>query len=132
MFLNLTAHELTSEQMELARDYSDTILDLKKMNLDLYERLVSCPPEKVELLELVYELFDYIIKVSKTSIMRLTLHLPIGSPAFMAIFFMNLDREKLPCRIVFSHSDRVSIDEKQEDGTVIKRAVFKFIKFIEV
>jgi hypothetical protein len=50
----------------------------------------------------------------------------------MAVFFIKLDRYTLSFRIVFSHSDRVSIEEKQPDGSVIKRAVFKFVKFIEV
>ncbi|HMV45729.1 MAG TPA: hypothetical protein PK079_21230 [Leptospiraceae bacterium] len=132
MFLNVTAHELTTEQRELAASYSDTIVDLKKLNPSLHERLVSCPLEKGELLALADELLMFIGEVSQMNKNRLTLHLPIGSPAFMALFFMKLDREKLPCRIVFSHSDRVSVDEKQEDGSVVKRAVFKFVKFIEI
>ena len=132
MFLNCTAHELTPEQKEQALQYSDTIVDLKEINPSLHERLISCPPDKVELLTLALELLDFIPKAAKQSNMRLTLHLPVGSPAFMAIFFIHLDREKLHWRIVFSHSDRVSVDEKQADGSIVKRAIFKFIKFIEI
>jgi hypothetical protein len=132
MFLNCTAHELTQDQIGLARDYSQTIVDLKADNINLHTKLVNCPPEIGVIHELVIELLDYLKVKYLESENNLTVHLPIGSPAFMAVFFMTLDRKILPFRIVFSHSDRVSIDEKQADGSIVKRAVFKFIKFIEI
>jgi hypothetical protein len=132
MFLNCTAHELTLDQKEQANKYSPTILDLNSDNVDLHTKLVNCPPDVEIIQNLVKEFFQYLKEKYKEAKGDLTLHMPIGSPAFMAIFFMKLDREKNPCRILFSHSDRLSIEEKQADGSVIKRGVFRFVKFIEV
>jgi len=132
MFLNCTAHELTQDQIKLARDYADKILDLKADNTDLHTKLVNCPPEIEVIQYLALDLLQYLMSKYNESEAKLTVHLPIGSPAFMAVFFMKLDRVSLSFRIVFSHSDRVSIDERQEDGSIVKRAVFKFIKFIEI
>ena len=132
MFLNCTAHELTQDQIKLAREYADKILDLKADNTDLHTKLVNCPPDVLVIQDLVREILFYLQTKYDESQTRLTVHLPIGSPAFKAVFFMKLDRRTLPFRIVFSHSDRVSVDERQADGSIVKRAVFKFVKFIEI
>jgi len=132
MFLNCTAHELTQEQIKLARDYADKILDLKADNTDLHTKLVNCPPEIEVIQDLVREFLEYLKEKYNQSEAKLTVHLPIGSPAFMAVFFIKLDRFSLPFQIVFSHSDRVSVEDKQADGSIVKKAVFKFVKFIEV
>jgi len=132
MFLNCTAHELTPEQITFAKEYSSVIVDLKADNNDLHTKLVNCPPEIAVIQDLVRELLQYLKNKYNESEAKLTVHLPIGSPAFMAVFFIKLDRNTLPFQIVFSHSDRVSVDEKQADGSIVKRAIFKFIKFIEI
>ena len=132
MFLNCTAHELIPEQKTFAKEYSSVIVDLKADNNDLHTKLVNCPPEIGVIQDLVRELLQYLKNKYNESEAKLTVHLPIGSPAFMAVFFIKLDRNTLPFQIVFSHSDRVSVDEKQADGSIVKRAIFKFIKFIEI
>ncbi len=132
MFLNSTAHTLTPEQKQVARNYSDTIIDIKDDKLSLYERLTNCPSEVTELNKLCDDYFQYIENLYSKLNGDLVLHFPIGSPVFNAIFFLRLNRERFKIRIVFSHTERVSIDEKQPDGSIIKKAIFKFVKFIEI
>ena len=132
MFLNCTAHSLTQEQSHRANHYSNYLLDLKDDNPVLYENLTNCPPDIERIKELVEELIEYLRIKWIESERMLIVHFPIGSPVFNAILFSKLDRMELPFRILFSHSDRVSIDKKLEDGTIIKKTVFKFIKFLEI
>jgi hypothetical protein len=132
MFLNCTAHSLTSEQKKIALEYSNILIDLKEEKLELWENLSNCPADLVKIHELVKELMDYLHTLHLQSNGNLTVHFPIGSPAFNAILFENLDRKKLPIRILFSHSDRVSVDEVRPDGSIVKRAVFRFVKFLEI
>lgn len=132
MFLNCTAHSLTPEQKEKALEHSNVLIDLKEDDPVLWERLSNCPPDVLVLKELAKDLLLYLESKYRESDGKLIVHFPIGSPAFNAIFFEMLDRRALRIRIVFSHSDRVSVDEVQSDGSVVKRAVFKFIKFLEI
>lgn len=132
MFLNATAHELTEEQMLQAQQYSQSVINLKEDNLGLFEKLVNCPFERQDLEELSEIFLDYIRLQYVEAERNLTVHFPIGSPAFNALFFRKLEKENLPIRILFSHSERKSIDEKLPDGKVIKKAIFQFVKFIEL
>jgi hypothetical protein len=101
MFLNCTAHELTTEQLTFAKEYSSVIVDQKADNNALHTKLVNCPPEIAIIQDLVRELLQYLKIKYNESEAKLTVHLPIGSPAFMAVFFMKLDRNALPFQIVF-------------------------------
>ncbi|MCB1188928.1 MAG: hypothetical protein H7A23_05605 [Leptospiraceae bacterium] len=132
MFLNSTAHALTPEQKQKAIVYSDTIIDLKDDEPSLYERLTNCPAEITELNQLCNDYLQYLENLYTRLNGDIVLHFPIGSPVFNALFFLHLNREKFQIRIVFSHTERVSVDERQPDGSIIKRAVFKFVKFIEI
>ncbi|MDX1957341.1 MAG: hypothetical protein SFU98_02150 [Leptospiraceae bacterium] len=132
MFLNITAHSLTPEQKEKALEYSNVLIDLKEEDPRLWERLSNCPPDVEILKELAKELLHYLeIKYSEAK-EKLTLHFPIGSPAFMALFFLQYDKTNMRYRIVFSHSERKSMEELQANGSVIKKGIFQFVKFIEI
>jgi hypothetical protein len=132
MFLNCTAHELTEEQRQKALEYSNILIDLKTYNPVLWEKLVNCPAEVEALKTLAQELLSFLKEVWLKSNQNLLVHFPIGSPAFQAIFFQKLDRKSLPIRILFSHSDRVSVDEIQPNGSVLKKGLFQFVKFLEI
>jgi hypothetical protein len=132
MFLNATAHELTGEQILQATIYSRNIVNLKEDNPGLYEELVNCPDERDDLEKLSEVFLDYLRMQYIQSERNLTVHFPIGSPVFNALFFRKLEKENLPIRTLFSHSERRSIDKKQADGSVIKKAIFQFVKFIEI
>lgn len=132
MFLNCTAHELTEEQRQKALEYSNILIDLKTYNPVLWEKLVNCPAEVEALKTLAQELLSFLKEVWQKSNQNLLIHFPIGSPAFQAIFFQKLDRKSLPIRILFSHSERVSVDEIQPNGSVLKKGLFQFVKFLEI
>jgi len=132
MFLNCTAHELTEEQRQKALEYSNILIDLKTYNPVLWEKLVNCPAEVEALKTLAQELLSFLKEVWLKSNQNLLVHFPIGSPAFQAIFFQKLDRKSLPIRILFSHSERVSVDEIQPNGSVLKKGLFQFVKFLEI
>lgn len=132
MFLNCTAHKLTEEQKTKAWEYSDEIVDIEELNPALKNRLINCPALLIELNLLADDLLDFLQRIYVETQKECYVHLPIGSPAFMSIFFMKLNRDLLPMKILFSHSVRVSYDEIREDGSVMKKAVFKFIKFLEI
>ncbi len=132
MFLNCTAHELTEEQKQKALEYSNILMDLKTYNPNLWEKLVNCPAEVETLKTLAEELLSFFRELWQKSNQNLLIHFPIGSPAFQAIFFQKLDRKNLPIRILFSHSDRVSVEEIQPNGSVIKKGLFQFVKFLEI
>jgi hypothetical protein len=59
-------------------------------------------------------------------------HLPIGSPAFMFVFAQQASNLRTGVRFVFSHARREAIDEKQPDGSINRRAIFRFQKFIVI
>ncbi|MCB1158748.1 MAG: hypothetical protein H7A25_01665 [Leptospiraceae bacterium] len=133
MFLNCTAHKLTEEQINTIRElYTEVIVELKDDNSILHSKLVNCPSEIGELQELARNLLEYLKVKYSESKGKLVIHFPIGSPAFNALFFRHQERENLPLCFVFSHTERKSVDEKQEDGSVIKRSIFQFVKFIEI
>jgi len=132
MFLNCTAHELTEEQRQKALEYSNILIDLKTYNPVLWEKLVNSPAEVEALKILAQELLSFLKEVWLKSNQNLLVHFPIGSPAFQAIFFQKLDRKSLPIRILFSHSERVSVDEIQPNGSVLKKGLFQFVKFLEI
>lgn len=138
--LNATQHNLTLEQVRHARLYCHEntelllILSLADVDPDLFNTLQNIT-EDGELKKLALRLlrvvnqFDYV-------------HLPIGSPAFMWIFAQvcaeyydsgdGVWHQPLQAKILFSYSKRDSVDEKFPDGTVKKRQIFKFEKFVEV
>jgi len=123
--VNCTAHQLTGEQLaDLKAKWKDAeIVDLPE---GLKKKLIQCPSDGDKLDKLTSELVEYI---SSPSIIRVVF--PIGSPAFMF---------RVACRIshsigvwekvLFSHSERESVEKKEMDGSISKVSRFKHIKFI--
>lgn len=133
LFLNCTAHDLTNEQREKAKEFSTEIKDLKVLNHELWNELVNCPSEPSVLNTLCDKYFYYLRDfINSNSYKTIYFHFPIGSPALMALFFLKYGKESFPAKFLFSHSERMSIDELQSDGSIVKRVVFKFQKFIEL
>ncbi len=129
MFLNCTAHSLTEEQKEEAKKLDPVPMDLQDLSPELHKRLLNCPSDYDGIILLLREFCDYLSYIKKKAKgEEIYLHFPVGSPFFMASFFSYFKKKGF--NFVFSHSDRVSVDEKQEDGTVVKRAVFRFVKFL--
>lgn len=111
-------HQATAEQLA---ELSSEVVNLKDVSEDIYNKLLNCPGDPMELGSLVDAMVEICHRFSKVV-------LPIGSPAFNFILSPLLRRVK----VLFAHSERVSVDEPQADGSVKKVAIFRHIKFIEL
>jgi len=129
IFRNCTQHPLTPEQI---RDVSDNgwvlSLGLKEVNPELFSTLSNMTGDE-DLEEQALDLLDF----CRGDVCLM----PIGSPAFMAVFFQTVQKMRKryafkKTRFVFSQSIRESAESVQPDGTVKKVTVFKHIKFLEV
>ena len=140
LFLNLTQHQLTPEQISLIKqNYTNTeIKNLKDINPELFQELKNTPPDYSSLDYLADKLLNYIYDIYFSSQYNtIYIHLPIGSPAFMWQFSKLFERNtpigfKEKVIPVFSHSERQVEELVLPDGTVEKKSIFKFQSFIEM
>jgi hypothetical protein len=122
--LNTMAHVLTDEQIIDLNNMFDNVevLDLRDVDNELFKQLSNIAVDSNlndlanQLLSITKE-FDIII-------------LPIGSPAFMFKFARRTHAKVDIITFLFAHSDRVSIEKQNEDGTVTKTNIFKHVKFL--
>lgn len=135
-FLNLTAHNLTADQIEAAKALGATKF-LEASDIlppDTVDKLRNCPSDKDGLLSIAYQLIDAIKATAKGDDSLPLVHLPCGSPALMWEFcgIVGGAVPLLDCvfSAVFSHSVRQSVETVQPDGSVAKNSVFRFEKFI--
>lgn len=127
-FLNCTLHELTEGQKKAIESLNCSQIDnLKDINQDLFKKLSNCPSDPEELIVLVRELLNT-FKGYKY------IHLPIGSPAFMWLLsiYAHDTRHLEEHNYLFSHSTRVSEEIVKPDGTIEKKQIFMFERFIEL
>lgn len=114
-------HRLTNEQLEELKLLGFTnVKTLEEANPPLFKALSNTPSSEGELDKLATEL-------AQTSANFDAVVLPIGSPAFNFLISRKLNNKG----VLFAHSERVSIEEPNEDGSIIKKSVFKHIKFIK-
>jgi hypothetical protein len=130
VFMNCTAHELTDKQIVAAKKLADDLVfyEFSKLAPNLYDRLINCPSEMDRLANLLND-FKKMILALKKECNLLYIHFPIGSPFFMALFFASLPRKK-NLNFVFSHTNRISTEEKNLDNSISKTSVFEFQKFL--
>lgn len=124
--LNTIQHALTAEQIEQLGVMfpGEKILHLRDINSELFAGLANCPADErlmIGMAEHLAEILDYD--------MIDQVILPIGSPAFMFCFARTIGQfRKTP--FLFAHTERVSEDQPQSDGTIKKVAVFKHVKWL--
>lgn len=132
-FINLTAHALTADQIAAAKELGVTefLEAADVLPPDVLAAIRNCPGEKDELTALANKMIDAIKAVAAAEDPLPLVHLPAGSPALMWKF-CDLIGSYIDCvpYAVFSHSVRDSVETVQPDGTVIKKSVFRFEKFI--
>jgi hypothetical protein len=135
-FLNLTAHALTPEQVAAAQALGATKF-LEAADIlppDVVAAMRNCPAEKDGLLAIAYQIIDAIKATAKGDDSLPLVHLPCGSPALMwkLCDLIGGAVGHLDCVFdaVFSHSVRDSVESTEPDGTVTKKSVFRFEKFI--
>ncbi len=112
-------HQPTEDQKKEIADYH--ICYLKEADEALFNRLSNTPADGVELCLLAKKLLSMFSFYDNVV-------LPIGSPAFIMVLG-DLIPNDVKHKIVFAHSERESVDIPQNDGTVVKKSVFKHIKF---
>ena len=131
LVINMVQHALTKEQEEELGKLG-RIECGREILPSIYPKIANSPNTSLEIGRLVNEFYTNLLDISEKE--EVYVHLPLGSPAFMFMFGQVVgSRGKWEgMKFVFSHSERVSIDEKQEDGSVVKRSVFKFSHLIEL
>jgi len=135
-FINLTAHALTTEQVAAAKELGVTefLEAADVLPAEVLDKLRNCPSDNYELTTLAYKIIDAINQKAVGDDSLLFVHLPCGSPALMWKFcdLVGGAVAHLDCvfHAVFSHSVRDSVESTEPDGTVIKKSVFRFEKFI--
>lgn len=120
-FLWCSAHKPTAEQTNelLAKG---ELYFLSDVDSEMQDSLNNCPANRASLsrlaLDLSYKTGEYIIVQ------------PGGSPIFQFMLGLMSEQFGTDSRIIYAHSERVSVDTAQPDGTVVKTSVFKHLGFI--
>ena len=131
VFLNCTAHNLTAAQKEKAKErfQVDKFINLKEINPELFNKLSSMKLED-DVEDLCYKLFEFINNY--THFYNIVyVHMPCGSPYFMAYFFYDfLNRVNFngTVKFIFSFSER-KVVEKNINGKIEKKSIFQFIDY---
>jgi len=119
--INILAHKLTPEQVAELGGEPKHIRDLDP---GLAAQIANCPMDRGTLVDmaqnLVFRACDDDARILAGS----------GSPAFTALLGAIAAKEGVG--LVFAHSERVSVDEPQPDGSVKKTVIFKHVRFFEV
>ena len=113
-------HQITEDQRaELCCRLGEISL-LSKTLPKFYSTLQDCPADRVKLKKLGEDLANYAADFAAVV-------MPIGSPALQFEFARAVSSK---VTVIFAHSERVSKDMPQADGSVKKVSNFKHIKFI--
>jgi len=118
-----SAHTPTKEQIESLNSMGSLIF-LKDINTTIQDRINNCSSDRSELMTLAQELNKIRLELDCT-IVQLG-----GSPMFLYIAGATINSCLSKQVLIFAHSERVSVDMPQEDGTVVKTSVFKHIGWI--
>lgn len=102
------------------------LITLRDINPSLQDALNNCPDNYDELLQLAIELHEIARKENATIVQ------PSGSLAFQYVLGKVRMTKLLVTPVLYAHSERVSEDIPQEDGSVKKISVFKHLKFVQV
>lgn len=117
-FIWASAHKPTPEQLQECEGG-----DIIYLPVELQSKLNNTPASLKELIELADELTRNCRNLGGTILVQ-----PGGSPAFQAV----LGTRNTWIPMWYAHSERVSQDEPQADGSIKKISIFKHVKFIEV
>jgi hypothetical protein len=118
-----SAHTPTQEQLTSLQEMGKLIF-LKDVDASLQEKINNCPADRTELMSLAKDLSELRSSLDCT-IVQLG-----GSPLFLYIAGATINGCLSKQVLIFAHSERVSVDSPQEDGTVVKTSVFKHIGWI--
>ena len=124
--INILAHSLTPAQLaELGGEPTH----IKAIDAALAAKIANCPADSAELEAMAASLCRLAIGIDGPGFGSQVLA-GSGSPAFTAI--LGREAARTGVLLVFAHSERVSTDAVQPDGSVRKVSEFRHVKFFEV
>lgn len=104
---------------------------LKDLNSELFDKICKSADNERELSIVAFELIDWFKQNSLKWIVQ-----PAGSQPFQVLLGMNLAIERQlgnsNIELVYSHSERISVDKHNPDGSVTKVSEFKHVKFMSI
>lgn len=118
-----SAHTPTKEQLNSLSEMGELVF-LKDVDASVQDRINNCSSNREDLLKLADDINQIRIQMDCT-IVQLG-----GSPLFLYIAGAMMNGCMSKSVLLFAHSERVSVDVPQEDGTVVKTSVFKHIGWI--
>jgi len=130
--LNISNHDLTEEQIEMIERYFNREISVcLKLPQDLSEKFRSLPDNTKDRLELVYEILKWVEQMADYWGCDVGIHVDgeahfvylLVSQAKRWLYSKNNGYERTT--IFKFYSERKTIEEKQEDGSVKKISVFK-------
>lgn len=123
--ISILAHKLTPEQLT---SLGKEPIHIREIDRDLANMIADCPASRSMLFDMARRLVDHAMKDDGIILAG------SGSPAFTAslgiCLGVNIETERV--RLLFAHSERISEDQLQPDGSVRKISIFKHVKFFEV
>lgn len=124
--ISILAHQLTDEQVA---ELGKVPTHIRDIDPSLARLIADCPADRSMLFDMARRLVDHAMKDEDGVILAGS-----GSPAFTAALGICLgcDRDADRIRLLFAHSERVSEDQIQPDGSVRKVSIFKHVKFFEI
>ena len=124
-YLWCSVHTPTKEQIEELTTEDEVLEYLIDVDPELQNAINNTPGNKVDLILLARKLSAY---SSRYIIVQ-----PGGSPAFQFVFGHVISNgsefDYHVLKVKYAHSERISVDKLQPDGSIVKTSVFKHIKF---
>lgn len=121
--LKVMQHSLTGEQLsQLGKNTQ--IIELSEINNQLFNKMASSPSTTEGVVETAKEFYEFLKEAEDID----GVILPLGSPSLMFQIAVFIGDYQIP--VLFSHSERVSVDEIQEDGSIKKVSVFRHQNWI--
>jgi len=122
---------LEVQKNQLLAGGNSEILYLKDLNSELFDSLCNIADNERELSSVAVELIDWFRQNSLKWMVQ-----PAGSQPFQVLLGMNLLLERQlgnsNIELVYSHSEKVSVDKHNPDGSVTKISEFNHVKFMSI
>jgi len=137
IFINLTNHELTKDQLDYLKSKNFEIINREEIFIHkILEVMRNSPDNSKDITyytNIIKSILQIYLEEHFTNDTHIWVHLPVGSPAFNSLLHIALCNiiENFPnFKLVYSHSKRIIEEIKNEDSSVTKVTRFKFEKFI--
>lgn len=118
-----SAHVPTPQQVEELTEMGQ-LLFLRDIDPEMMKRISDSPSTEEELEELARDFMRLDCLPFETTVDKnIALVQPAGSPAFQLMLGRCMDQMQI--QVMYAHSERVSMDEPQPDGTVKKVSTFQ-------